>query len=212
MAVLGDAAGQEYRERDYPGSEKGHEYHMWTRLRNNADKGSKKYHQSCIVTDPVVDVYVMHNDSKHQQDTESPCEYRREMFPDDMVPEVFLHEMVLGEYQYDQHDHAESCKKHVHPVLAQKIDRFLHALRLVEMTSAFAMVMMGMSVMVMSVTRHCEGFARGNLFTFMNMTLMSGVVMSQHSRSQCGNEKRQTHQHAYSFPSEMPQIATLRSQ
>ena len=173
----------------------------------------------------------MHDYTKHQQDTECPCEYAREVFLDDMVPEMLLHEMILGEYQYDQHDHAESCKKHVHPVLAQQVDRFLHALRLVEMTSTFAMVMMGMSVMVMSVTRHsfsvcmsvivpmfltrhCEGFARGNLFTFMHMTvsLMGGMVMSQHACSKRSNEQRQTHQHAYSFPSEMPQIATLRSQ
>ena len=212
MTVLRDTAGKKYRERNDAGSKECHENHVWPRFRDDADESGKKYHQGGIVAYPVVYVYVMQDDSKYKQYSECPCEYRRKMFLDDMVPEVFLHEMILGEYEDNQHDDAKSCKQHVHPVLAQQINRFLHALRLVEMTSTFAMVMMGMSVMVMSVTRHCEGFARGNLFTFMNMTLMSGMVMSQLASSQRSDEQRKTHQHAYSLPSEMPQIATLRSQ
>ena len=229
MTVLRDAAGKKYRERNDAGSKECHENHVWPRFRDDADESGKKYHQGGIVAYPVVYVYVMQDDSKCKQYSECPCEYCRKMFLDDMIPEVFLHEMILGEYEDNQHDYAKSCKQHVHPVLAQQIDRFLHALRLVEMTSTFAMVMMGMSVMVMSVTRHsfsvcmsvivpmfltrhCEGFARGNLFTFMHMTLMSRMVMSQLASSQPSDEQRQTHQHAYSLPSEMPQIATLRSQ
>lgn len=212
MSVLRNGTCQKDRERYDSSSKKSYEDHVRTGLRNDSDKGRKYDHQGCIVADPMLYVDMLKSESENNKDSEGPCECSRKMLLDDMLPEVLFYKVVRGEKQDEQHDYAETCKQHVHPVLAEEIDRFLHALRLVEMTSAFAMAMMGMSVMVMSVTRHCEGFARGNLFTFMNMTLMSGVVMSQHACSQRSDEQCQSHKHADAFPSEMPQIATLRSQ
>ena len=213
MTVLRDTAGKKYRERNDAGSKECHENHVWPRFRDDADESGKKYHQGGIVAYPVVYVYVMQDDSKCKQYSECPCEYRRKMFLDDMVPEVFLHEMILGEYEDNQHDDAKPCKQHVHPVLAQQID-FVSVAVFMRMSMVFACFCVYVTLMVMSGTRHCEGFARGNLFTFMHMTvsLMGRMVMAQLASSQCRDEQRQTHQHAYSLPSEMPQIATLRSQ
>lgn len=161
MAVLGDAAGQEYRERDYPGSEKGHEYHMWPRLRNNADKGGKKYHQCCVVADPVVYIHKVQDDSQYQQDSECPCEYCREMLLYNMIPEVFFNEMIRCEYQHDKHDHAQSCKQHVHPILAEEVDRVA------------VPVVMGVYMGMIVVVAHFCVYMAVMLMSFMCRMIMS---------------------------------------
>ena len=54
----------------------------------------KKYHKRRVVADPSAYVKVFHPEAHKQQHAEGPCEYRREVFPDDVVPEMFLHIMV----------------------------------------------------------------------------------------------------------------------
>ena len=122
MTVLGDGAGQKYRERHDACREKGHENHMRSRFRNDAYDSSKEDHQNSIVTDPALYVDMLQAYPQNQQDSERPCEYHRKMLPDYMIPEMLLDEMIGSKQQNEQHDHAQSRKQHIHPVFAQEID------------------------------------------------------------------------------------------
>lgn len=122
MAVLGDRACEEHRERYDSGCEEGHEDEMRTRLRNDAYQCGKQYHQGGVVTDPSAYVYVLQGDTEYKKHTECPCEYCRKMLLDYVIPEVSFHEVVGAEQKHEQYDYTEGCKKHVHPVLAQEVD------------------------------------------------------------------------------------------
>ena len=54
-----------------------------------------------------------------------------------MVPEMFLHEMVGCKKEHEQHDDAKSCKKDVHPFLAQKIDAMMMLMTMSDVCPVF---------------------------------------------------------------------------
>ena len=121
MSVLRYRAGKEHRERYDSCSEESYEYEVRTRLRNYAYQRCQEDHQGSIVADPSVDLHILQDKTEHQQDSESPCKYYRKMLLDDMLPEVFLNEMVGSKKEDQQDDHAQSGKQDIHPVLAQQI-------------------------------------------------------------------------------------------
>ncbi len=123
MTVLGDGAREQDREGHDARREQGHKDEVRTRLRDDAHSRRKQDHQNCIVAYPVLNINELQPDTEYQQHPESPRENRRQMLPDDVVPEVFLHKMVRGEQQHKQHNHAQPRKQHIHPALAQQVYR-----------------------------------------------------------------------------------------
>ena len=97
MAVLRDRACEKDRERNRSGREKGHEDEMRTRFRDYAYERGEQDHKRSIVAYPSADVDMLEHQSHDEQDTEGPCEDRRQMLLYDMVPDVFFHEMVRCE-------------------------------------------------------------------------------------------------------------------
>ena len=75
-----------------------------------------------VVAYPSVDFHILKSDAKHKKNSECPCEYNREMFLDDVVPEMFLHEMIRREDENQKHEDAEAGEKDIHPLLVQEID------------------------------------------------------------------------------------------
>lgn len=122
MAVLRNATCKQDREWNHSRRIESYENHMWAGFRYYADKSGQKDHQDGIVAYPSADVDMLEHQSHDEQDTEGPCEDRRQMLLYDMVPDVFFHEMVRCEDEDKKEDEAQSCEKHVHPVFAQKID------------------------------------------------------------------------------------------
>ena len=125
MSVLRNGTCQKDRERYDSSSKKSYEDHVRTGLRNDSDKGRKYDHQGCIVADPMLYVDMLKSESENNKDSEGPCECSRKMLLDDMLPEVLFYKVVRGEKQDEQHDYAETCKQHVHPVLAKKVDAMM---------------------------------------------------------------------------------------
>ena len=122
MAVLGDTACKQYGERDGSCCKEGYKYHMRARLRDDTYCCGKKNHKYCIVADPSVDVNVLKSHAKEKQYSEGPCKYGRQMLSDDMVPEVFLYEMVGSKDKDQQDDYTEPGKEHIHPLFVKKVD------------------------------------------------------------------------------------------
>ena len=122
MPVLRDAACEKYRERDNTCCKKSHEYEMWTGFRNDSDKGCQQYHKDCVVAYPSVDFNILKGKSHDKEHAEGPCENDRQVFLDDVIPEVLVYEMVRCEDQNKQHYYAEAGKKDIHPLLIEEID------------------------------------------------------------------------------------------
>ena len=122
MTVLGDAACEEDWHRNNSCGIESHEDHVWAGLRDDADGCCQEDHQDGVVADPMVDINVLKGNAEYKQHTESPCEYHWQMLLYDVVPEMLVDEMVGSEQQYEQHDDAQPCKQHVHPIFAQQVD------------------------------------------------------------------------------------------
>ena len=91
------------------------------RFWNDAYRCCKKDHKHCVIADPPADVYILKNDSKYQKHSECPCKDDRKVLLYYMVPHVLFDKMVGSEDQHDQHYHAQTGKKDIHPILRKKI-------------------------------------------------------------------------------------------
>ena len=94
MAVLRDRTCEKDRERNGAGREKGHEDEMRTRFWDDANQCGQQDHKRSIVAYPSVYLNVLQPDSENQKDSESPCEYGRQMLSYYMVPHMVFHKMV----------------------------------------------------------------------------------------------------------------------
>ena len=161
VSVLRNAAGKKDREWNHSCRKQCNEYHVRSGLRNNAYEGRQKDHEHCVVAYPLVDVDVLKAYAYDKKDTECPCEYGRKMLLYDMVPKMLFYKMVRCKQQDEEHYDAESGKKYIHPVFAQKV----------YVECAFAVLMMTGSFMTVVLARLC-----------MNMTFMACMglmVMAQ---------------------------------
>ncbi len=122
MAVLGDAACDEDRERNDTGGVEGHEDEMRTGLWDYADQGREEDHQGDIIADPVFDVDILETDAEDEKHAECPCENCWQVLLDNMVPEVVLNEVVRSEEEHEEDNHTEAGEEDIHPVFAQEVD------------------------------------------------------------------------------------------
>ena len=216
MTVLRDAAGKEDRHRYNSCCIKGHEYHVRAGLGDDADCCRKKDHEYGVVTDPMFDVDVLQGDSEYQKDAECPCEDYREVFPDDVVPEVLVHEMVGCEQQDKEHYDAQTCKEDVHPVLAQKVDmerglsNFLRLVRLcmnaMQVFVIAAHICLQITMMVMSMCFFMlMGMPDVGVMNVFCVGVSFSVMMFMAEVAGCEGcyEYRKTDKHDGAFPAEM---------
>ncbi len=119
VAVLGDAAGEEDGEGDNAGGIEGHEDEVRARLRDDSDEGREEDHQGGVVAYPVFNINELQADAEDEEDSESPCENRRQVLLDNMVPQMLVDEMVRCEEQHEEDDYAETGEEDIHPVFAQ---------------------------------------------------------------------------------------------
>ena len=130
MAVLRDAAGNQDGRGNDPGGEEGDEDQVRSRFGNDADERGQQDHQRDVGADPLADVEDFRDEAQRDEHAERPGEDLGDVPDDDVVPQVFLHEMVGAEDRDAQHDQADGGEEHIHPVFAQQVEsavfRFFH--------------------------------------------------------------------------------------
>ena len=175
MTVLRNAACKKNREWYNSCSKKCHENYMWTRFRNDTYQSCQKNHQSGVVTYPGLYIHVLQTDADNEQNPESPDEDSRQMFLDDVAPDMFFYKMI-GTKQHDkQHDDTQSSKKHIHPVFAEQID-----------------VGFFMTTVAVVLSRN-----------MLMRVSVRGMVMAQLAACQCSNEQCKADKHDDTLPPEM---------
>ena len=207
VTVLGYAAGKKHRERNDACCEQSDEDHMRTRFRNYAYGSGQKDHKHGVVTYPPVDVNVLKSDSQDKKHTEGPGEYDRKVPADNMVPEMFFHEMVRCEYKDNEHDDAKSCKENVHPVLTEEVymeGSFFRLVLVVSLVMMFRFVMM----LAVAVIVHMSGM----MIVFVNMCacfvnmcacFVAAVVVAELAGGQGCDKDGESHEHRDPLPAEM---------
>ena len=94
MPVLGYAACQQHRQRHDTSGVERYENQVRPGFRNKPYGGSQQDHKCSVVADPSADIPVFQAELHKEQNPECPEENHRQMLPDDMMPQVFIHESV----------------------------------------------------------------------------------------------------------------------
>ena len=122
MSVLGYAAREKHRHRDDPAGVQCDEDKVRPGFRYEPYGRSEKYHQSRVVAYPAVDVQLPEPEFHEKQDAGSPAEDDREVPLHNMVPQMFVHEMVRSEDQKYEHNDAECSEEILHSFFAEEVD------------------------------------------------------------------------------------------
>ena len=86
---------------------------MRPRLRDDADQDGQEYHPRDVFADKCFNVKVVQPDLNDEQRTESPEENVQEMLADDVLPKVFLDDMLACRGNEPNHEQADDCKNEV---------------------------------------------------------------------------------------------------
>ena len=155
VTVLHDGAGEQDAERDGAAGEQVNPHELRLRLGDDADaERHKQQHprQPLVLPDERVQVEEVVEHRKGHQHAQRPEQHRQEMVFDDMLPQMFLQEMLGAE---SHHHKRQQCQDAEHDVLAMQVVMLLGiVMMVVHIPLKFMAFRMMMVLMVMMELGH----------------------------------------------------------